>query len=433
MITKQNGNVIILSLAVALVITVGGLITLRGLSKNVDHKTIYVQRSDGKLSLIKRIQNLENFRDEWLQSLRTQNFSRSWIRRCIPEQNDTAPQNFSGCNGGQRLATQADLFKAYQESSKTLTTITGNSFAFTLPLVDETDRNLSGTTTNPILYDVTGSPCQTNCHFSVISYMIKQQNPGNPGDVIFAFRIREINKPELSFTTKDDWVFIPLQTVYWNNMFIVDADSTTLCPAGSFAVKVLPNARVVCRDFHMECIDGEYLAGFSPNGEALCRPLPTFVEPLSSTEFNCDSWGFRRSSCPYPIPDPNASVKSISVNYKRSKSSCSLGYSYMYYPSPSQVVVDHGCRAKFNLELACNMDFYLEPRANFCSPVGVGRYSPALNNESFACTNKPSDAHYTGSGRGENKCPWECDPGFVLDGVSCMPPPKPTPSPTPGP
>ena len=68
--------------------------------------------------------------------------------------------------------------------------------------------------------------------------------------------------------------------------------------------------------------------------------------------------------------------------------------------------------------LSCGVDFY--KTGLVCSAVGIGYYSPIADNNRYACTNKPANSAYTGSGGGANNCPWSCDGGYVKNGESCV-------------
>ena len=67
--------------------------------------------------------------------------------------------------------------------------------------------------------------------------------------------------------------------------------------------------------------------------------------------------------------------------------------------------------------LSCGVDFY--KTGLVCSAVGIGYYSPIADNNRYACTNKPANSTYTGSGGGTNNCPWSCNSGYVQSGNSC--------------
>ncbi len=77
------------------------------------------------------------------------------------------------------------------------------------------------------------------------------------------------------------------------------------------------------------------------------------------------------------------------------------------------------CGAGECKDLSCGIDLY--KIALTCSAVGTGYYSPAADNNRYACTNKSTNSSYTGSGGGTNNCPWSCDGGYVKSGESCIP------------
>ncbi len=70
-----------------------------------------------------------------------------------------------------------------------------------------------------------------------------------------------------------------------------------------------------------------------------------------------------------------------------------------------------------NCPWLCNTDYY--KNGNSCSYVGIGYYSPNLNNNIYSCTNKPSNSFYTSAGNGTNNCSWSCNSGYVKDGGIC--------------
>ena len=67
---------------------------------------------------------------------------------------------------------------------------------------------------------------------------------------------------------------------------------------------------------------------------------------------------------------------------------------------------------------ACNAGYY-SANGTSCVDVGVGYYSPAGDNGRYACTNKPANSQYSGSGGAINSCPWECDAGYWNDNGTC--------------
>lgn len=81
-------------------------------------------------------------------------------------------------------------------------------------------------------------------------------------------------------------------------------------------------------------------------------------------------------------------------------------------------VNDKICQAGVCKELSCTLDFY--KTGLVCSFVGIGYYSPIGDNNRYACTNKPTNSTYTGSGGGANNCPWSCDSGYTQSGSSCV-------------
>ena len=79
---------------------------------------------------------------------------------------------------------------------------------------------------------------------------------------------------------------------------------------------------------------------------------------------------------------------------------------------------DKVCQTGECKTLSCTLDFY--KTGLVCSAVGIGYYSPIADNNRYACTNKPANSAYTGSGGGANNCPWSCDGGYVKNGESCV-------------
>ena len=67
----------------------------------------------------------------------------------------------------------------------------------------------------------------------------------------------------------------------------------------------------------------------------------------------------------------------------------------------------------------CNTDFY-KTGDSTCGAVGTGYYSANGSTSRSACSNKPSNSTYTGSGGGANNCPWKCDAGYYKSGSSCV-------------
>ena len=71
---------------------------------------------------------------------------------------------------------------------------------------------------------------------------------------------------------------------------------------------------------------------------------------------------------------------------------------------------------------SCDADFYLLEGA--CEPVGAsGSYSPATGPESLKkqqCTNGGADVIYTGTGSGENNCPFDCPSDYQKDSGACV-------------
>ena len=80
-------------------------------------------------------------------------------------------------------------------------------------------------------------------------------------------------------------------------------------------------------------------------------------------------------------------------------------------------VNDKICQTGECKELSCGVDLY--KTALTCSAVGTGYYSPIADNNRYACTNKPANSTYTGSGGGANNCPWSCNSGYTQSGNSC--------------
>ena len=70
-----------------------------------------------------------------------------------------------------------------------------------------------------------------------------------------------------------------------------------------------------------------------------------------------------------------------------------------------------------NCPWLCNTDYY--NNGSSCSYVGIGFYSPNLNNNIYSCTNKPANSSYTSAGNGTNNCSWTCNSGYVEDSGIC--------------
>lgn len=58
--------------------------------------------------------------------------------------------------------------------------------------------------------------------------------------------------------------------------------------------------------------------------------------------------------------------------------------------------------------------------ATSCIDCPTGTYSGVASSECSSCTNKPANSYYTGTGGGENNCPWACDSGYHADGGTCV-------------
>lgn len=420
----------IVSLIVVVAITVGGLIAMNAFSHKVDKKNAFSLHSGGRAKIVSTIKLIPQFYDDFLTSNRKTNAK---ILNCIPPQSEDALQDFTQCNANKKMSDFSELNSNYQNSvSGRLPTIVADSFAETISLVGPTEVALSGTETAPALYDIEGSPCTTNCHFSLVSYMVKEKNPNNPGDVLFAFKLSELKASGIGFIGKTEWYFVPIVKEIWDAMTYSLADSVVSCPTGTFAMKVNANGTVICRDTEMDCFDGQMLVGINDSGAAICAPEPIWPAPaLTFNQVPCDSWDYKGKTCPYTTP-ANASIKDVSVAYKRSKSGCSAGSSFGFTRTPPSLWVKSGCRATFNVETACDAGYALSSGA--CVPVSVGSWSPDLDNDAKTCTNKPSNSHYTGSGGGSNSCPWACDSGFepnASGGCTLIPVPTPTPTPAP--
>ena len=67
---------------------------------------------------------------------------------------------------------------------------------------------------------------------------------------------------------------------------------------------------------------------------------------------------------------------------------------------------------------SCITDYYASGCS--CTSVGNGYYSANGSTNRIICTNtKPTNSSYTGSGGGENNCPWQCDANYYLNDGSC--------------
>ncbi|MBE6457752.1 MAG: hypothetical protein E7011_03030, partial [Alphaproteobacteria bacterium] len=68
---------------------------------------------------------------------------------------------------------------------------------------------------------------------------------------------------------------------------------------------------------------------------------------------------------------------------------------------------------------SCTTDYYASS-STACTPVGTGYYSANGSTGRTACTNKPANSYYTGSGGGSNACGWACNAGYYKSGSSCV-------------
>ena len=99
-----------------------------------------------------------------------------------------------------------------------------------------------------------------------------------------------------------------------------------------------------------------------------------------------------------------------SPNLNNSRSSCTTKPSNSAYTSDGN--------GRNNCSWACNTDYYKS--GNSCAAVGIGYYSPNLNNSRSSCTTKPSNSAYTSDGNGSNNCSWACDTDYYKSGSSCV-------------
>ena len=72
-----------------------------------------------------------------------------------------------------------------------------------------------------------------------------------------------------------------------------------------------------------------------------------------------------------------------------------------------------------NCSFGCDAGYYYS--GGTCAAVGVGYYSPALDNNRYACTNGGSNSTYSSTGGATNSCTWSCNSGYTLGGGSCQP------------
>lgn len=63
-------------------------------------------------------------------------------------------------------------------------------------------------------------------------------------------------------------------------------------------------------------------------------------------------------------------------------------------------------------------EMYYSANGTSCTAVEDGYYSAEGENTRTACTNKPSNSHYTGPAATDN-CPWQCDTGYGSDNGQC--------------
>ena len=73
---------------------------------------------------------------------------------------------------------------------------------------------------------------------------------------------------------------------------------------------------------------------------------------------------------------------------------------------------------------SCGVNEYLASSADrACTPVGIGEYSTSGSTSKYSCSNKPSNARYTGKGiGGGNSCLFVCTGGYT--GSRCTTPPR---------
>jgi len=70
----------------------------------------------------------------------------------------------------------------------------------------------------------------------------------------------------------------------------------------------------------------------------------------------------------------------------------------------------------------CNLDYYSKDSGVTCSEVGIGYFSPAVDNNRTACTNSTSTSNfsYTSDGGGINNCDWSCNTDYYLKDGNCV-------------
>ena len=82
---------------------------------------------------------------------------------------------------------------------------------------------------------------------------------------------------------------------------------------------------------------------------------------------------------------------------------------------PENSSTNGSLNAVSQLACHCNTDYYDmdgDTSGRSCSPVGAGYYSANYSDTRTACTNKPVNADYTGSGNGVNSCGFSCQGGL---------------------
>ena len=67
----------------------------------------------------------------------------------------------------------------------------------------------------------------------------------------------------------------------------------------------------------------------------------------------------------------------------------------------------------------CGVDMY-ETANGTCSAVGTWNYSPSVDNDTYACSNKPANSEYSWSGNGSNNCTWSCNIDYILEWTECI-------------
>ncbi|MBP7844385.1 MAG: hypothetical protein KA116_06175 [Proteobacteria bacterium] len=145
----------------------------------------------------------------------------------------------------------------------------------TLKMVDILGREFAGTEATPVDYDSRGEICTNNCRFHVVGYMVRDNAAGDPGNIVFAYRITSIDSVQAGFSFKKVIKEIPINS-HW-------VDVKDECPIGTYLYGINPDRTPKCQIggkalANQGCLaPGQYLKGFNSSGAPVCASLSTSI------------------------------------------------------------------------------------------------------------------------------------------------------------